>query len=76
MGSHDMCDFLEALHSHGVFEFLGREKSREVLLEACKCVSDGNDDEILEYIGPELSFCYYCKDYGDIDDRGLCEKCR
>jgi hypothetical protein len=76
-GSYDMGNFLRVLHSYGVFEFLGKEKTREVLQEACECVSDGNDGEVLDYIGSQLSFCYYCKDYGDnLDHWGLCEKCR
>ncbi|MDR1622105.1 MAG: hypothetical protein LBS00_07005 [Synergistaceae bacterium] len=58
-GSYDMGNFLVVLHSYGVFEFLGEEKTREVLQKACACVSDGNEEEVLEEIISKLSFCSY-----------------
>jgi hypothetical protein len=58
-GSYDMGNFLVVLHSYGVFDFLGEKKTREVLQKACECVSDGNEDEVLEDIVPMLSFSYY-----------------
>lgn len=62
----------------GIFEAVGKEKTREFAMKLVKIGRDYdcNDGEVLEDIGEELGICYCClKETDDIED-GRCKECR
>lgn len=71
-------DVLEIAKDMGIFEVIGKEKTREFVLKIVKLGSrqDCNNGEILAGVGDELGICYCClNDTSDIE-AGLCKQCR
>jgi hypothetical protein len=61
-----------------VFELLGREKSRKMIVEIVKMASneyDCNHGEILEGHTDHLQLCYYCLSAATNLSDGICDKC-
>jgi len=77
-GSYMLNDVLDTAKDMGIFEAIGKEKTREFVLKMIEIgeKNDCNDGEILEGIGEELGMCYCClKETNDME-HGLCRECR
>ena len=77
-GSHMLNEALEALERNGVFEQVGREKTRQVVADYLRigAMNDGNAYEVLENIGERLGICFGCAQYRSDMVDGLCSECR
>ena len=77
-GSYMLNDVLRKIKDMGIFEAIGKEKSRVFSLEVTKIGRhyDCNNGEILEDVGREVGICCCClKETYELDYSGLCEEC-
>ncbi len=77
-GSYLLNSVLYILDKYQVYETLGKEKTLALIGEINKLAEkyDCNPGEILENIGEKLGICYFCWQYGDNFEYGLCGKCK
>jgi len=70
-------DILRMLERESVFEYLGKEKTQNLVLDILKMSYryDCNPGEILEDIGERVGLCYYCSKPADEFRDGICRKC-
>lgn len=79
-GSHMLNDVLHILEREGVFQWLGLEKTRKLMVEISEVAEgkyDCNPGEVLDEIGRRHQLCYFClKPAQEFDEFGLCSACR
>jgi hypothetical protein len=76
-GSYMLNDVIGVMAEAKVFELLGKEKSRKMVVEIVKMASnyDCNNGEILEGHTDHLQLCYYCLSTATNLSDGICDKC-
>ncbi|MFM8330220.1 MAG: hypothetical protein ACKN9T_00865 [Candidatus Methylumidiphilus sp.] len=76
-GSYMLNDTLKILDQYSVYEFLGREKTLELVNAILKLSQehDCNTGEILEDIGERLGICSSCLRPTDEFQDGVCQQC-
>lgn len=76
-GSYMLNDVLSMLEKNSVFDFLGKEKTQNLVMDIIKMSRryDCNPGEILENIGERVGICYYCLNPADKFQDGICKKC-
>ncbi|MEA2061007.1 MAG: hypothetical protein U9P10_10965 [Thermodesulfobacteriota bacterium] len=76
-GSYMLNDVLRMLEKKEIFDFLGKEKTQDLVLNVLKMSYqyDCNPGEILEDIGERVGICYYCQSPAEKFHDGICEKC-
>ena len=77
-GSYLLNSVLYVTEEMGIFDILGKDRSREFVLKLIKIGRryDCNNGEILDTIGEELGICSYCLGESNDFEDGLCMKCR
>lgn len=78
-GSYMLNSVLETANDMGILKKIGKKKTQEFILEVLDIARhyDCNPGEILEGIGQECGVCSCCSSASDdIDEEGLCPKCR
>lgn len=77
-GSYQLNEILGLLDTEKVFDFWGREKTRNLLKEMVDLAQrkyDCNSGEILEGYAERFGICYGCLSLVDELQEGLCQSC-
>jgi len=76
-GSYMLNGVLQILDEYDFFNTIGKDKTLSFIKKILKFSSDYdcNEGEILENIGEKLGICYYCVQFSDSIQVGLCLKC-
>jgi hypothetical protein len=76
-GGHMLKEVLEMLDELGVFEWLGTEKTEELVSSIIQVgrLHDCNDSEILYEVGRKLGICAYCTHPAKIVYNDICQLC-
>ncbi|MEE4359370.1 MAG: hypothetical protein V2I97_23060 [Desulfococcaceae bacterium] len=77
-GSYMLNAVLELLEENDIFKMIGKDKTLELIKGIIKIShrEDCNTGEILEDIGERLGICYYCLNYAENLEYGLCPECQ
>ena len=76
-GSYLLNEVLTILEKRKVFDFLGKEATRDMVLQIVRKAEryDCNSSEILDEIGPRVGLCYYCLTPQSDFVEDVCRKC-
>lgn len=77
-GSYQLNEILDLLDREKVFDFWGKEKTRNLLKEMVNLARrkyDCNSGEILEGYTERFGICYGCLSLTDNLNQGLCHTC-
>lgn len=74
-GSYMINDILKTLEKISVFEILGREKSRSLVLDILEISTqyDCNPGEVLQDIGEKIGICYHCQSAAEEFHDDICK---
>jgi len=77
-GSYMLNAVLELLDENDIFKMVGKEKTLELIKDIIQIAhrQDCNDGEILDDIGERLGICYWCMNYSEDFEDGICRKCQ
>jgi len=76
-GSYMLGDVLELLDENKIFEMVGKDETLSLIKDIIRISDryDCNPGEILDGVGERLGICYYCLNYAEKLERGLCPNC-
>lgn len=76
-GSYMLNDVLKMFEKEAVFDFLGKEKTQNFIIDILKMAYqyDCNPGEILENIGEKVGVCYSCHKNAEEFYDGVCKRC-
>ncbi len=77
MGSHMLNEVVELLDENKIFELIGKDKTLSLIKDIIEISDDYdcNSGEILADVGERLGICYYCVDYAEDIEHGICDNC-